>query len=269
MLHEFPRSLATVIGEVIGGYYYNHQSIETLFYECGASGEVPEGSCVKKVTEWLVREGRADSTKAISVLGKVLEEFMDGDIERNSQDKPKEKARIEAALARYSLSYGFGGRIFGSAMTAPSRALAEKLRDISVAEIEVEFERAHRSVDQDPPAALTAACAIVESLCKTYIAENGLSLPSSQTIKPLWTVVSKHLKIAPESVEDDDLKRILSGLSSVVDGIGAFRTHAGSAHGHGKRSYKVVPRHARLAVHSAHTLCLFVMETWQARKNES
>ncbi|UWX04392.1 abortive infection family protein [Pseudoxanthomonas sp. NC8] len=266
MLKDFPRPLATIIGEVIGGYYYHHRTIEALFYEVGASGEVPEGSCVTKTTEWLVREGRTDPSKALSILGKILEEFMDGDMTRSSGDKGKDRDRVEAALARYNLSYGFGGRIYGATVTAPSRSLAEKLREISIREIEDEFERAHRTIDSDPPAAVTAACAIVEALCKTYIAENDLQLPANQTIKPLWGVVSKHLGIAPESVEEDDLKRILSGLTSVVDGIGSYRTHAGSAHGHVGRSYRVAPRHARLAVHAAHTLCLFAMETWQARR---
>jgi hypothetical protein len=268
MLKEFPRPLATVVGEVIGGYYYHHQTIESLFYEAGASGEVPEGSCVKKVTEWLVREGKSDPGRALSIFGKLIEEFMDGDVPRSSADKSKDRTRLEAALGRYSLAYGFGGRIYGASVTAPSRSLGEKLRELSIAEIEEEFERAHRSIDLDPPAAVTAACAILEALCKAYIAEHSLELPPNQTIKPLWGVVSKHLKISPESVEADDLKRILSGLSSIVDGIASFRTHAGSAHGHSKRSYKVAPRHARLAVHSAHTLCLFVMETWQVRRGE-
>ena len=267
MLTEFPRPLATIIGEVIGGYYYHHRTIEALFYEAGASGEVPEGSCVRKVTEWLVREGKTDPGKALSIFGKLIEEFMDGDIPRSSSDKESDKGRLLAALGRYSLAYGFGGKIYGASVTAPSRTLGEKLKDFSIAEVEVEFERAHRSIDLDPPATVTAACAILEALFKSYIAENNLSLPTNQTIKPLWSVVAKHLKISPDSVEDDDLKRILTGLSSIIDGIGAFRTHAGSAHGHSKRSYKVAPRHARLAVHSAHTVCLFVMETWQARKS--
>lgn len=267
-LTEFPRPLATVVGEIIGGYYYHHRTIETLFYEAGASGEVPDGSCVTKVAEWLVREGKSDAGKAFSIFGKVIEEFMDGDNPRSSANKSRDKDRLEAALSRYSLAYGFGGRIYGAAVTVPSRSLGQKLRELSIAEIEEEFERAHRSVDVDPPVAVTAACAILEALCKAYIAKHGLELPSNQTIKPLWGVVSKHLKMAPESVEEDDLKRILSGLTSIVDGIGSYRTHAGSAHGHGRRPYKVAPRHARLAVHSAHTLCLFAMETWQARRGE-
>jgi hypothetical protein len=61
------------------------------------------------------------------------------------------------------------------------------------------------------------------------------------------------------------VRKVLSGMSSIVDGIGAFRTHAGSAHGRGRRSYKVEARHARLAIHAAHTLCTFMLETWAKR----
>lgn len=266
MLTEFPRPLATIVGEIIGSYYYHHQSIETLFYEGGASGEVPEGNCQKKITEWLIREGKSDPNKALSILGRLIEEFMDGDISRSSQDKQKDKERLISALARYSLNYGHTGKVYGASVTSPSRTLGERLREMSIAEIEEEFNRALRTVESDPPAAVTAACAIVEALCKNYISLKKLELPANQTVKPLWGVVSKDLKLAPESVENDDLKRILSGLTSIVDGIGAFRTHAGSAHGHGKKQYKVAARHARLAVHAAHTLCLFVMETWQSRE---
>ena len=74
------------------------------------------------------------------------------------------------------------------------------------------------------------------------------------------------LGLNPALVPDDDIRRILSGLASVVDGIGALRTHASSAHGHGSQGYELGPRQARLAVHAAHTLCLFVIETWEVRK---
>jgi hypothetical protein len=67
------------------------------------------------------------------------------------------------------------------------------------------------------------------------------------------------------SIEDQDLQRIISGLFSVVDGIGALRTHAGSAHSEGRKGYKLEPRHARLAVNAAHTVGTFIMETWDKR----
>ncbi|CAD2259700.1 abortive infection family protein [Xanthomonas arboricola] len=271
MLKEFPRPLASIVGEIIGTYYFHHKSIETLFYEAGASGDPPEGNVYKKTELWLIREGREDAAKSLLILGKVVEDLMDGDSDRNIPygEKPKFIKRLTDALARNQLSYGFGGQIYGAtSVTAPSKALGEALKEFSVAEIEDEFSRANRFIDSDPPGAVTAACAIVEALCKHYIAVEKLDLSSVQTVKPLWQAVSKHLKLSPDRVEDDDLKRVLSGLSSIVDGLGAFRTHAGSAHGQHKRTYKVAPRHARLVVHAAHSLCLFIIETWRARSAE-
>ncbi|MFN6509362.1 abortive infection family protein [Xanthomonas translucens] len=268
MLKDFPRPLAITVGDVVGSYYYSHRRLEAMFYEAGASGEVPDGSCVTKVTEWLIREGKLDVSKSLSILGNLIEDIMDGELPPwEPEKKLTARKRITEALGRYQLTYGFGGCILGAhSLTAPSKAFAETLKEFSVAEVEEEFERAVRFIDSDPPAAVTAACAVVEALCKHYIATESLVLPASQTVKPLWVVVAKHLKLSPEQLEDDDLKRVLSGLSSIIDGIGSFRTHAGSAHGQHKRSYKVAPRHARLVVHSAHSLCLFIVETWRFRQ---
>ncbi|WP_408869663.1 abortive infection family protein [Commensalibacter nepenthis] len=69
-------------------------------------------------------------------------------------------------------------------------------------------------------------------------------------------------------MEDHDLKQILSGLISVVQGISSLRTHSSSAHGQGKKTYKLEPRHARLAVHSSHIIALFILETWDKKKHE-
>jgi hypothetical protein len=75
--------------------------------------------------------------------------------------------------------------------------------------------------------------------------------------------VRKRLRFDPSLIEEQDLQKILSGLISVVDGIGSLRTHASSAHGSGRRSYKLEPRHARLAIHAAHTIALFILESWK------
>jgi hypothetical protein len=120
-------------------------------------------------------------------------------------------------------------------------------------------------VQSDPEASLTAACAIVESLCQIYIEEHNLPKPTKETIKDLWKVVASDLGFDPASIEDDDLRRVLSGLSSIIDGLGSIRTHAGSAHGRGKARYKVKPRHARLVIHAAHTISTFLIETWQSK----
>ena len=60
----------------------------------------------------------------------------------------------------------------------------------------------------------------------------------------------------------DDQRKMLHGLSSIVDSVGAFRTHIGSAHGRGLEPPKIAVSEARLAVNSAHTLVVFIMERW-------
>jgi len=137
--------------------------------------------------------------------------------------------------------------------------------DRDLAAIETEFERALAAVETDPPAAVTAACALLESLFQIYIDENGLEKPAKQSIKPLWATVQDNLGLHPKFIEDQDVRRILSGPSSIVDGIGSLRTHAGSAHGRGKKCYHLEARHARLAVHGASTLAVFLLETWFQR----
>ncbi|PYV29856.1 MAG: ATP-dependent RNA helicase HrpA, partial [Acidobacteria bacterium] len=71
------------------------------------------------------------------------------------------------------------------------------------------------------------------------------------------------------NIGDQDIIQILSGFTSTVAGIGALRTHKSSAHGHGRNSYCLEGRHARLAINAAHTLALFILEAWAQRRGPS
>jgi len=53
----------------------------------------------------------------------------------------------------------------------------------------------------------------------------------------------------------------------LANGIGALRTHGSSAHGSGRVRYHLQPRHARLAVHAAHTIASFIIESWDNKKS--
>jgi len=160
-----------------------------------------------------------------------------------------------------------GGQILGATSGASSRSLKAILEARDFAAVEVEFQRAIETVASDPPAGVTAACSLIEALCKVYIEDEGLELPTKETIKDLWKIVSQHLGLNPGTIVGQDLIRILSSLTSVIDGIGALRTHAGSAHGHGRETDILESRHARLAIHAAHTLATFVIEAWESRKS--
>ena len=263
--NPLPTAVCAVIGDVLGSSVYHHATLQRMFYEAGAEGEVPEGNCVVKCQTWLKRL-HTEVRDPLIVLGNLLEEFMEVDIERyDNQDIGRGK--ISDALAKFGLSYRQGGVIYGREKSLPIKSLEQQLRDRDLISINNEFDRCLENVGSDPPSAITAACSILESLFKLYIEDNGLEMPAKQTIMPLWKVVSKDLKFEPSVVEDDDIKKILSGFTSVVDGIGSLRTHAGSAHGRGRRAYRLQARHARLAVHASHTLVGFILETWDTRKH--
>jgi Abortive infection C-terminus len=140
------------------------------------------------------------------------------------------------------------------------------LRHRELDNVQKEFTRALDHVEKDPETGLTAACSILEALFKTYIEDEGLDLPADQSLLPLYKIVRNHLHLDPSAIEDNDIKMILAGLISLVQGIGALRTHASSAHGKGRKRYQIAPRHAGLAIHGAHTVCVFILETWDDRK---
>jgi hypothetical protein len=261
--HKIPHAVCAVVADVIGKYYYNHTQLNTLFYDAGAPGEVPQGNCVDKCTYWLKRCNEDPNIDAFQILGKVLEHFMEV-VAAEPIDNPQ-RLRIENTLTKYGLRYMQGGVILGDKFAAPTKSLQIILAKRDLPAVQIEFDRALTDVQSDPEASLTAACAIVESLCQIYIEEHNLPKPTKETIKDLWKVVASDLGFDPASIEDDDLRRVLSGLSSIIDGLGSIRTHAGSAHGRGKARYKVKPRHARLVIHAAHTISTFLIETWQSK----
>jgi hypothetical protein len=254
---------------------YTHAELNALFQTHSFPGDAPVGTNkLEKCRQWL-RRGSLELPDPMANFGRLIAEMMDSertplyrapwDTSEVKED-PDPRDRLTAAFSKEGLSYVRGGHIHGANLTGPSKSLGERLKANSIQTVETEFDRAYKSIESDPPAALTAACAILEAVCKHYIQSENLTMPGKQTMGPLWSEVSKHLGLSPAQLADDDMKQILSGLFSIANGIGAFRTHEGSAHGHGHKTYKVEARHARLAVHSAHTMTMFVLETWEARK---
>lgn len=255
---------------------YTHSELNSLFMASNFPGEMPEGNKERKCQEWL-RLGNRTLPDPLASFGRLIAEFMD--VERYvpmatswaapAEDKPDPREFLRAALEREGLSYQRGGMILGAHLSGPSKSLAERLKAEGINAVEDEYQRAYQSITADPQAALTAACAILESVCRTYLEAAGHPVPKMRGLGALWPETAKHLGLAPGALADDDLRRILQGLFSVADGVAALRTHEGSAHGKGnveKKKYNLEPRHARLAVHAAHTMALFIIETWSARK---
>jgi hypothetical protein len=245
----------------------SHATLDSLFTYAGAPGDPPGGSKPAKAQEWLRRANKDDAVDPLAVIGRVIENYMEKSLDPdNSWDEPAivDRRKLTDALAEAGLQYVKGGKVIGS-LGAASKSLEEVIRERSVSALDHEFERATSSVETEPREAVSAASNLLESVCKVYIEDEGLSPPAKQDLQAVWGVVRKDLGFDPSKTEDQDLQTILSGLISVVHGIGALRTHASSAHGAGRRAYRLEPRHARLAVHAAHTVALFILESWSRK----
>jgi hypothetical protein len=237
MRKEIPAPIIAVLSENMPNLE-THASLDNLFLYAEAPGEPPEGSKPIKVQSWLRRVNK-ESDFPLVILGRIIECYMElPDIEEDSSswfgapnvdvDVKKElKAKLEAILSRCNLTYITGG-IISDGSAAPSRSLAHLIKGRDIPSIDAEFNRALTNVNSKPREAVSAACNILESVFKIYIADEYLNMPQKQDLQNVWKVVRADLGFDPGAMEDDDLKKILSGVLSVVDGIGAFRTHASS-----------------------------------------
>lgn len=270
---SIPRPIIGLVAEIVS-HYYSHAQLNNLFLQADAPGDPPIGNKLEKCQTWLTRCNN-EGNNALHVLGAVIEDFMErfldmtdtwGTPNKWEEEWQGNREKIHEALMCHGLAYSAGGKIYSVGVTGAVKSLEQILRSKDLKAVELEFERAMENISTDPPASLTAACAIIESACKLYIEEKGLPSPKECSIKPLWGTVANDLGFDASRVEDNDLRKILTGLNSIVDGIGALRTHAGSAHGRGALRYKIQPRHARLAVHAAHTLTVFLLESWENKR---
>ena len=104
------RGLCAVIGSVLIG---SHQTLDALFISSGAPGEPPTLAHHSKWKEWLFRAGQDPNVDSLTVLGNILEEFMDAPPFDKDGRKiwEEQRKRVVEALEKDGLRYYQGGRV--------------------------------------------------------------------------------------------------------------------------------------------------------------
>lgn len=133
------------------------------------------------------------------------------------------------------------------------------------------IERINASIDTDPALAIGTAKELLETTCKTILADLGEEI-GNLDLSDLVKAASKQLKLVPDGVPNEAkgagaIKKTLRSLAAVVAGLGEMRNLYGSGHGQDGRARGLTARHARLAVGAASTLALFLFDTHQVRKS--
>ncbi|MEW8146816.1 MAG: abortive infection family protein [Candidatus Thiodiazotropha endolucinida] len=123
--------------------------------------------------------------------------------------------------------------------------LSDKAQALDLDTVTRDLDRALSDAKEDPESALTSASSSLESVCRSLLIEMGEDLPKTKDLMNLYKAVRKPLGLSPEksnfpSEISNDVLKILGGLTTVVEGVGAIRTHGGDAH---VREYNVLVFH--------------------------
>ena len=255
------------------GIYRTGPKLESFMRSCNVSMSVGSGSRLPALVEALEEANRSEDQ---TILRTIAERAADP---RDFLDDPtRHRAVLDYLNARLRYDglelqqVGDKVRLTQAGQsTAVIDTLATTAAVIDFDTVNHDLERAMANVDTDPEDAVTAACSIVESVCRSILVELGLPMPAHKDIQGLYKAVRGPLGLDParSDLPDDvgtDVRSILGGLNTTVQGIGSLRTHGGDAHGRERGRRRSIDRRiARLAIHSASATALFLIETWQHR----
>ncbi|WP_199721034.1 abortive infection family protein [Azospirillum cavernae] len=281
-----PQTLEAVVDLVTGGshsdtappvgVYRSAGQLERLFGRCNLAFTVGSASRVPSVRAFMMEVSLRDD--GFEMLCKVIEAAVEP---RDFVGDEEKQARAVGYINDYLRSDGIEllkrgnryqlARAGGFAPVAD--ALVEKVVVIDFDTVERDVRRALKQAEEDPEDAVTAACSLLESVCRSILIEMDEPLPDKKDMATLMDTVQAKLHLSPGRKDlpqeiEADVKRILGGLNSTARGIGALRTHAGDAHGRERGYARIDRRIACLAIHAASTLALFLLETWQRDKTQ-
>jgi len=253
----------------IGELFAGNGLIRTSPY---SQDEFPTGTGQRRdmAASYLAALDLSDENERIGLL-RVFEDVLD----RVDEDRAEQLARM---LEVDGVGFESPTRIRADELrlpdTPPSR-LDTALPDFTaITDIGVLREHAERiqaaSLRADPPDAILAARELLETVCKLVCEDYDVEIPKSPNAGQLYNLAAKPLGLNAAAITGDDdasaaSRKVLSGLVRVADGLGDLRTRAGRGHGRTTRS-SARQRHADLATGAAATLAIFILDTWQERR---
>jgi len=174
-----------------------------------------------------------------------------------------EKARISGKPI-------FVGRYVGVQISPGIRAARETLSGTDVTYVSQQITRMEAAVNQDPELAIGTAKELVETCCKSILTEAGVTFSKGDDLPKLVKSTVTVLQLTPDDIPEqakaaETIKRLLSNLASITQGVAELRNHYGTGHGKVSVNKGLQPRHAKLAVGAASTLSVFLAETHEVR----
>lgn len=212
------------------------------------------GSKAKKLREFWRLESDYLAGKSIAALIQHVEESLPTLSPETDAEKKRLLEPCKAIATRLmSGSVNLDG-LKQTAAVFDAKHLAEQIR------------RIEQSIQADPALAIGTAKELIETCCKTILAERGKPMTGTPDIPTLTKETLKELKLVPEGIPDaarggDVIKRLLQNLGTIGNGLAELRGLYGTGHGKHGKTEGLSARHAKLAVGAASTLVTFLFDT--------
>lgn len=259
------------------GIYRSGPNIERFFMDCGLDMRIGASSRLPATMDFLRQlaiewDGEEKLTRVIQKVSDPREYLADPSRAVAVQE------HLNAALAADGLAVttvnGKAELVTRGSAGIVVTTFVEAVTRLDFDTVQLDISRALKSATDDPEDAVTSACSLVEAVCRSILIELELPLPAKKDVDGLIRAVQEPLGLSPGRtglpVEiENDIRQILSGLTSVAKGVGALRTHAGDAHGREKGHRRIDARIARLAINAASSLALFLIETWELQQHRT
>lgn len=234
--------------------------------------------------DWLLDDQRFNLLKADDqVFLRFLCEMLHPVVRRD----PEEVERLRQTFNQYLKKDGYeivertkisGRPVFAARLQVPSATKAlESVKETFISAdsnyVLQQITRMEAAIDEDPALAIGTSKELVETCCKTILAEREIEIEGSPDLPQLVKQTTKTLTLTltPEDIPEKakaakTIRRLLSNLATITQGIAELRNLYGTGHGAVATRKGLQPRHAKLAVGAASTLAIFLLETHQSRE---
>ena len=151
-----------------------------------------------------------------------------------------------------------------------SMVSTNKLQEINHDYIQENIAKCDRKIfSEDYSGAITNARSLVETIL-LYIDEqlNQKDRKFNGDLNSLYKKISKKLNLSIDKNKkiENSLKKIISGLFSIVSGVAELGNDLGDRHGKAIKKYKTEKHHAVLVVNSAKTFTEFIFNSYEKQK---
>jgi len=217
----------------------------------------------------------AQVRKVLQVFENVLQrtEKLAEEVSFTPEWQDQRKKEVEK-LIHFLQRDGFqwvGGRIVSGAGIPSLASIKDTAIVFDAKHMADQIRRMESAVESDPSLAIGTAKELIETCCKTILAERGKPVSGTPDISTLTKETLKELKLVPEGIPEaargaDVIKRLLSNLGTIGNGLAELRGLYGTGHGKHGSATGLSKRHAKLAVGAAATLTVFLFETHKETK---